>query len=170
MKKHSNSDIEKETVVGVVQILSMASAYHQHDSGEVILNTGLKAGLKNRMVNLIALCGIIGPGVFLGFGNMLVASGPAGMLASFAIVGILVIICKFDFGELNGTYDANFAILGSRFICKGFGAALSLSFVVLWITNEVSEYTPLYAAMSVYTDKIPMYGCFLLLWGFFTCF
>jgi amino acid transporter len=162
------SDVEKSN--GVVDVLSPGSVYVQNDNGEVLMANGLKAGLKNRMVNLIALCGIIGPGVFLGFGSMLVASGPAGMLVGFALVGIVVLICMFDIGELNAAYDANFAILGSRFVSKGFGAALSLAYVVLWITNLISEYTSLCAAMSVYTDKIPMYGWFLLLWAFFTCF
>lgn len=167
-KQSLPSDVEK--VPGVVQSVSKGSVYVQNESGDVLMSTGLKAGLKNRMVNLIALCGIIGPGVFMGFGSMLKVSGPAGMLAGFAIVGIVVLVCMFDIGELNAAYDANFAILGSRFISKGFGATLALSYVVLWITNIISEYTSLCAAMSIYTDVIPMYGWYLMLWAFFTCF
>lgn len=169
-KQNSSSDLEKSVGVVLDPVGSSGSAYHQTEHGDVILDTGLKAGLKNRMVNLIALCGIIGPGVFLGLGNMLAACGPAGMVAGFAIVGIVVFAMMFAIGELNAAYDANFAMLGSRFVSKGFGATLALCYVVLWITNCIAEYTSLCAALSVYTTKIPMYGWFLLLWGFFTCF
>lgn len=167
-KQSYRSDTDKGN--GSVDVVHASNSYEETSAGDVLLATGLKAGLKNRMVNLIALCGIIGPGVFMGFGSMLVASGPAGMMAGFAIVGVLVLICMFDIGELNAAYDANFAILGSRFVSKGFGASVALAYVVLWITNLISEYTSLCAAMSIYTDKIPMYGWYLLLWAFFTCF
>lgn len=42
------------------------NAYHQNEQGDVLLDTGLKAGLKDRMINLIAICGILGPGLFIG--------------------------------------------------------------------------------------------------------
>lgn len=159
-----------EGVGDVEAITTHASAYHKNAKGEDILHSGLKAGLKNRMVNLIAICGIIGPGSFMGFGNMLYACGPAGMVAGFTIVGIVVMITMFDVGELNAAYDANFAILGSRFISKGFGATLALAYAVLWITNIISEYTSLCVALEVYTGSIPFYGWFLIMWVFFTCF
>lgn len=163
--------MDEEKTTGVVNIFSRTSApYQQNEKGDVFLQSGLKAGLQNRMVNLIALCGIIGPGIFLGFANMLAASGPAGMLAGFAIVGVVVIICMLDVGELNAAYDSNFAILGSRFVSKGFGATLALAYVVLWITNIINEYTSLCAALSVYSETVPMYGWFLIMFVFFTGF
>lgn len=41
--------------------------------------SGLKAGLENRMVKMIALRGIVGPGYFIGMGNMLKVNGPVGL-------------------------------------------------------------------------------------------
>ncbi|KGK35095.1 hypothetical protein JL09_g5755 [Pichia kudriavzevii] len=40
----------------------VSDGYRQNEDGDEILDSGLKAGLKNRMINLIALCGLIGPG------------------------------------------------------------------------------------------------------------
>ncbi|CCH41392.1 General amino acid permease [Wickerhamomyces ciferrii] len=143
---------------------------HKDSNGDVIKENGLKAGLQNRMINLIALCGIIGPGMFIGIGNMLAKGGPVSMIVGFGIVGILVIFMMFAVGELNSIYDENFAILGSRFISKGFGATISLYYVIIWVTILISEYTSLTAALQSYTTKIPMYGWFLIFFTIFTCF
>ncbi|ODV82519.1 hypothetical protein CANARDRAFT_30774 [[Candida] arabinofermentans NRRL YB-2248] len=135
-----------------------------------ILESGLKAGLKDRMINLIALCGIIGPGCLIGMGNMLAEGGPVGMIVGYAIVGLLVMSMCFAIGEMNSFLDFNFSIFGSRYISKGFGATLSLYYAFLWICTLISEYTALTASLTTYTDKIPTYGWFLLMWAFFTVF
>jgi len=164
-KEHASHNIS------VVEIApDVTEAYNTNDKGDIILNSGLKAGLKNRMINLIALCGILSPGVFLGLGTMLASGGPASMLIGFAIVGLLVISMMYSIGELNATYDQNFAILGSRFVSKGFGATVAVFYVIIWITNIISEYTSLAAAMSVFTDKVPSYGWILIFWTFFAGF
>lgn len=144
--------------------------YHKNSKGDDILDNGLNAGLKNRMINLIALCGVIGPGVFIGISNALASGGPVGLLVGFSIVGILVISMMFSIGELNAAYDQNFAILASRFVTRGFGATVALYYVVVWITNIISEYTSLTAALQVYSTKIPTYGWFLIFWLVFTIF
>lgn len=146
------------------------SAYHENEKGDVLLSNGLKAGLKTYSVNLIALAGIIGPGALIGLGSFLKASGPAGMLAGFSIVCLIVVPMMFYIGELNTIYGSNFASLGSRFVSPGFGAAIALCYVVLWITNIISEYTSLTASLQTYSSTVPTYGWYLIMWFFFTCF
>ena len=135
-----------------------------------VLESGLKAGLKNRMINLIALCGIIGPGVFIGMGNALASGGPVGLLIGFSIVGILVFSMMGSIGEMNAAFDQNFAILGSKYVSKGFGATIAIFYVVIWITNIISEYTSLTAALETYSSTVPTYGWYLIFWFIFTVF
>ena len=116
----------------------VSDGYRQNEDGDEILDSGLKAGLKNRMINLIALCGLIGPGVFIGMGNALKSGGPVGLLVGFAIVGILVLSMMSSIGEMNATLDSNFAILGSRFVSKGIGATIDIYYVILWITKIIA--------------------------------
>lgn len=46
--------------------------------------------LKSRHLQMIAIGGIIGPGLLVGSGNALKLAGPAGILISFSLVGIIV--------------------------------------------------------------------------------
>lgn len=46
--------------------------------------------LKSRHLQMIAIGGIIGPGLLVGSGNALRLAGPAGILISFSLVGIIV--------------------------------------------------------------------------------
>lgn len=145
-------------------------AYHENEYGEEILDNGLQAGLKNRMINLIALCGLIGPGVFIGMGSALRSGGPVGLLVGFAVVGIMVFSMMNSIGEMNAAYDQNFAILGSRFVSKGFGATIAIFYVIIWITNIIAEYTSLTSAMQTYSTTVPTYGWYLIFWFVFTIF
>lgn len=162
MLTHANSHITMEAKV--------SKAYHENEYGEEILDSGLQAGLKNRMINLIALCGLIGPGVFIGMGSALRSGGPVGLLVGFSIVGILVFSMMNSIGELNAAYDQNFAILGSRFVSKGFGATIAIFYVIIWITNIIAEYTSLSSAMQTYSSTVPTYGWYLIFWFLFTIF
>lgn len=150
--------------------INFGNGYIVNENGELMLDNGLKPGLKNRMINLMAICGILGPGVFVGMGSMLKTGGGAGMLTGFAIVGALVLSMMFSIGELNATFDFNFCKHATRYVSPGFGAALALSYVVLWITNLISEYTALTSICETYTEKIPTYGWFLIFWAGFSLF
>lgn len=153
-----------------VEAMPSSAPYQENGKGEVILESGLQAGLKNRMINLISICGIIGPGVFIGMGSALAAGGPVGLLVGFAVVGILVLSMMASIGELNSTFDFNFAIHGSRYVSKGFGATVALYYVIIWITNIIAEYTSLTSAMETYTTTVPTYGWYLIFWFIFTIF
>ena len=51
---------------------------------------GLKAGLKNRHLSMIAIGGVIGAGLFVGSSAGIKAAGPA-ILVSYALVGAMVV-------------------------------------------------------------------------------
>lgn len=148
----------------------LSNAYHLNEKGDEILNSGLQAGLKNRMINMIALCGLIGPGVMIGMGSALASGGPVGLIVGFAIVGILVFSMMNSIGEMNALLDNNFAILGSKYVSKGFGATVAIFYVIIWITNIIAEYTSLTSTMTTYTTSVPTYAWYLIFWFIFTLF
>ncbi|VEU23447.1 DEKNAAC104600 [Brettanomyces naardenensis] len=156
----------------VVELESNSSesleGYHRNSKGEAFVKSGLKAGIRNRQINLIALCGIIGPGCLIGMGGSLAQSGPVALVVGFTIIGVLVLSMMASVGEMNAVLDANFGVLGSRFISKGFGATLSLFYVIVWVTVLIAEYTNLTGSMQAYTDKVPQYGWVLIFWAFFS--
>jgi GABA permease len=54
--------------------------------GTSTVSSGLRHGLKERQMTMIALGGVIGAGLFVGSGVVIKATGPAAVL-SFAITG-----------------------------------------------------------------------------------
>ncbi|GME91287.1 unnamed protein product [Ambrosiozyma monospora] len=85
----SNTAPDQEQATTSNTFPEQREAYHHNkdeNSNEFFVSSGLQAGLKNRMINLIALCGIIGPGCLIGIGSALAKGGPVGMLVGFTIV------------------------------------------------------------------------------------
>lgn len=56
--------------------------------------------LSARQVQMIAIAGTIGTGLFLGTGNSLANGGPGSMLISYAIVGAIVFVTMLSLGEM----------------------------------------------------------------------
>ena len=62
-------------------------------------HAGLKRGLKNRHIQLIALGGAIGTGLFLGSASVLQRAGPS-MIVGYAIGGLIALLIMRQLGEM----------------------------------------------------------------------
>ena len=92
--------------------------------------SGLHRGLSARQVQMIAIAGTIGTGLFLGTGRSLAHGGPASILICYAIIGFIVYITLLLLGEMATQYpvagECSHFILKrevgecfcSRFICR----------------------------------------------------
>src|SRR3954454_14414363 len=67
--------------------------------------TQLRRTLKSRHMQMIALGGVIGAGLFVGSGVVIRATGPAAVL-SFALTGALVVLVMRMLGEMASAYPA----------------------------------------------------------------
>ena len=56
--------------------------------------------LSARQVQMIAIGGTIGTGLFLGTGKSLATGGPASMLIAYTLVGVIVFITMLSLGEM----------------------------------------------------------------------
>lgn len=119
---------------------------------------------------MMALAGIIGPGLFIGMGSALHAGGPAGLMAGFAIVGLLVVVMMFCIGEMNSLFDFNFNTHASRWVDPAFGAALGWNYAFLWVCNIIAEYVSVISVLTFYSEKVPIYGYYLILWFCFSIY
>jgi amino acid transporter, AAT family len=66
----------------------------------LVVGDKLSRQLSARQVQMIAIGGTIGTGLFLGTGNSLATGGPASMLISYAIVGAIVFVTMLSLGEM----------------------------------------------------------------------
>lgn len=68
-----------------------APAFEVSDGSTMDPDSGVKRGLKNRHLSMMALAGIIGPGLLVGAGGALNNGGPASLLIGFGLIGTLYV-------------------------------------------------------------------------------
>jgi GABA permease len=68
-------------------------------------DSGLRRTLTRRQMQMIALGGVIGAGLFVGSGVVIKAAGPAAVI-SFALTGALVVLVMRMLGEMAAAYPA----------------------------------------------------------------
>lgn len=64
----------------------------------------LHRGLSARQVQMIAIAGTIGTGLFLGTGRSLAEGGPASVLICYGLIGIIVYVTLLLLGEMATQY------------------------------------------------------------------
>ncbi|CCH41696.1 General amino acid permease [Wickerhamomyces ciferrii] len=137
-------------------------------------STGSKRALKNRHLSLIALAGIIGPGILLGAGQSLTKGGPLAMLIAVLIVGIIAYSMMTSIGEMISVYPAGngFTTLARRFHSDALSAVQGYLYVIIWFCVLSNEYNAISSIMSFWDtdEKIPIYGYILIFWFAFQIF
>lgn len=93
---------------------------------EIDPDSGVKRGLKNRHLSMMALAGIIGPGLLVGSGGALENGGPASLIIGFGVIGIIAFSIMQSLGEITTLYPGGgaFISLAERFVDKGFAVAV----------------------------------------------
>ncbi|KAH0827603.1 amino acid permease/ SLC12A domain-containing protein [Lanmaoa asiatica] len=110
--------------------------------------TGLRRGLSARQVQMIAIAGTIGTGLFLGTGKSLSQGGPASMLICYTLIGVVVYVTLLLLGEMATQYPVagSFNAYTTRFFSPSYGFALSWNY---WFNDAVSVASDLTAAQLV---------------------
>ena len=125
-----------------------------HSGHENSRRIGLRRGLSARQVQMIAIAGTIGTGLFLGTGRSLAQGGPASMLICYAIVGFIVHITLLLLGEMATQYPVagSFNAYTTRFFSPSYGFALAWNY---WFNDAVSVASDLTAAQLVLQFWMP---------------
>jgi len=108
---------------------------HNVNDAEVqIDNPMLQQQMKTRHLNMIAVGGSIGTGLFIGSGGALSRGGPAGILIAWAIMGVMLLNTCQAIGELAIMYPVSggFYTLVTRFIDPSWGFAMGWNYVMQW--------------------------------------
>ncbi|KAJ5605607.1 amino acid permease [Penicillium lagena] len=89
------------TTVPSTQPYDVEKAKDGADAPEMAEVKDLRKGLQQRHIQMIALAGTIGTGLFLGSGRALANAGPAGIVMGYTIMGILISGVTLSIGELS---------------------------------------------------------------------
>ena len=101
----------------------------------------LKRSLKPRHLNMIAIGGSIGTGLFVASGSTVATAGPGGALLAYALIGLMVFFLMTSLGEMAAYIpdSGSFSTYGSRFIDEGFGFAMGWNYWYNWAVTIAAE-------------------------------
>ncbi|HDO7825123.1 TPA: amino acid permease [Legionella pneumophila] len=105
-----------------------------------IKDSGYRRGLKDRHVQLIALGGIIGPGYFLGTGEVINLVGPSVFIA-YLLGGLIIYLTMLCMGELAVAIpiSGSFVTYTSDFISPTVACGVGWSYWITWVAYIPAE-------------------------------
>ncbi|KAL2128164.1 hypothetical protein VTI74DRAFT_9555 [Chaetomium olivicolor] len=150
----------------------LATSSDSDDFRAIDPHSGVKRGLKTRHLSMMALAGIIGPGLLIGSGGALSSGGPASLLIGFGVIGIIAFSIMQSLGELTTLYPTGgaFTALSDRFVDKAFGVAVGWNYYIVWFCVLANEYNVISSILVFWSDKVPIWGYFLIFWFAFLGF
>lgn len=122
----------------------------------------LKQGLKSRHIQLIALGGGIGTGLFVGTSSTLTVCGPAGLVISYIIISTVIYPVMNAFGEMvcylpgNGSDSAgSAAYLVGKYVDASLGFATAWNYYYCMIILTATECTAASGVIEYWTTVVP---------------
>lgn len=117
-------------------------AVHSNDV-EAGAPKSLKRALESRHMQMIAIGGAIGAGLFVGSGQALVNGGPASLVICYAIIGVLMFCTMMALGELAVMYPVNggYYEYSVRFVDHAWGIGLGWTYAISWMLTLPFEIT-----------------------------
>jgi AAT family amino acid transporter len=118
----------------------------------------LSRSLKSRHIQLIALGGTIGVGLFLGSAKAIHNAGP-GLLLSYAIVGVVIFFIMRALGELllYRPVSGSFAAYADEFCGPFAGFVTGWSYWFTWVVTAMAELTAIGIYIHYWFPDIPQF-------------
>jgi len=141
----------------------------QHDGNEAAEKApeeGYQRGLGNRQIQMIAIGGAIGTGLFLGAGKAISMAGPSIILA-YAIVGLVIFFIMRALGELlmYRPVSGSFSEYGREFLGPFIGFVTGWTYWLFWVVTGITEVTAAATYVQYWNKGIPQWASALV----FTC-
>ncbi|MDF2875456.1 MAG: yifK 2, partial [Sporomusa sp.] len=118
----------------------------------------LKRGLKERHIQLIALGGSIGVGLFLGSSAAIQTAGPA-LLFAYLIGGIVVFCLLRALGEVAVAYPVagSFSTYAHTFLGPLPGFLTGWTYWFMWVVTGMAEITAVGVYMNYWFPELPQW-------------
>jgi AAT family amino acid transporter/D-serine/D-alanine/glycine transporter len=121
-------------------------------------DSNLSRNLRERHIQLIAIGGTIGVGLFLGSAKAIHHAGP-GLLLAYAVGGVMVFFIMRALGELL-TYRpvaGSFAVYADEFCGPFTGFATGWSYWFMWVVTAMAELTAIGIYVRYWFPDIPQW-------------
>ncbi|KAI8591809.1 amino acid permease/ SLC12A domain-containing protein [Geranomyces variabilis] len=113
--------------------------------------------LEARHLQMIAIGGTIGTGLFVGSGATIALAGPLGALVAFGIVGTMVFFTTSSLGEMATLIpvSGSFTTYAGRFVDPAYSFTLGWNYWAQWAISLPSELSALGIIVSFWTPDVP---------------
>ncbi|MFW2014780.1 amino acid permease [Acinetobacter bereziniae] len=131
----------------------------------------LKRGLKNRHIQLIAMGGAVGTGLFLGSAQVIQSAGPS-IILGYAIVGLIAFLIMRQMGEMivEEPVAGSFSYFSQKYWGRFPGFLSGWNYWVVYILVAMTELTAIAKYIHYWWPHIPAWVCtlffFIVVTGF----
>ncbi|MER7763593.1 amino acid permease [Streptomyces sp. NPDC097619] len=147
---------------------SQVDQQHEGNTGtaaeEAAAGEGYHRTLGARQIQMIAIGGAIGTGLFLGAGKAISKAGPSLILA-YAIAGLVIFFIMRALGELlmYRPVSGSFSEYAREFVGPFWGYVTGWTYWLFWVVTGITEVTAAAQYMAYWThDSFPQWGYALI--------
>lgn len=168
----STKPLKNSTNVEIEDKGELDSAYNSADLEENdAVREKLNRSLTPRHINMIAIAGVIGTGLYLSTAKSLHSGGPASLFMNYTIMGGVVYLTMLCLGEMSTfmPISGSFCSYAKKFCCESFAFALMCNY---WFNDAVSVASDM-TALQVILDywntaehHFPYWAGSLIFWVF----
>ena len=117
----------------------------------------LKRSLQARHLQMIAIGGAIGTGLFLASGGTIAQAGPGGALVAYAVIGVMVLFVMQSLGEMatHLPVSGSFQTYATRYVSSSFGFATGWNYWFNWAITLAAELVAAGVIMSYWWPGVP---------------
>jgi lysine-specific permease len=129
---------------------------------------GLRRSLKARHMNMIAIGGAIGTGLFVAGGETVSKAGPGGALVAYIFIGVMVYFLMTSLGEMASylPVSGSFQTYAERYVDRSLGFALGWNYWFNWAITVAAELVAGALIMKYWFPDVPAAvwsGAFLII-------
>lgn len=120
----------------VTSILQRSTtSYDVESANKALAESPLLRKLRARHLQMIAIGGSIGTGLFVGSGKALAYGGPASLLIAFSLIGMMMYCTVQALGEMAVLFPVagSFAAYSTRFLDPSWGFAMGWNYALQWL-------------------------------------
>ncbi|WP_411731329.1 amino acid permease [Paeniglutamicibacter sp.] len=130
-----------------------------HHSALTAEDKGMHKGLKSRQIQMIAIGGAIGTGLFMGAGGRLAGAGPA-LMFSYAICGFFAFLILRALGELvvHRPSSGSFVSYAREFFGEKAAFVTGWLYWLNWAMTAIVDITAIALYMNFFAKYVPWIG------------
>ncbi|MEU3932855.1 amino acid permease [Streptomyces sp. NPDC029044] len=125
---------------------------------ENVSEEGYERGLGSRQVQMIAIGGAIGVGLFMGAGANIAKAGPS-IILMYALAGVVIFFIMRALGELllYRPVSGSFAEYAREFLGPFFGFVTGWTYWLMWVVTGMAELTAAAIYIHFWFPEIPQW-------------